>query len=261
MSEIDRLIRVVAKLRDPVNGCPWDSVQTNMSIRSYLVEEAGEYFDALEDGDYDGMRDELGDLLLQVVLNARIAEDEGRFNIEDVARSEADKMIRRHPHVFGESSARTEEEFRRQWDSIKSTEKGYCSRRSAVDGVPRSIPGLARAQKILNRAYRAGFGEAESESVLKNIAEGVEQLSCVIADGGEKKFSESVGALLMDIVKLCHLQGIHAEEAVHSAVKKYDGHFRAMEKRLLDQGQDMASATNEQKTEAWNAACGDSADE
>ena len=114
MSELDRLIEVVRRLRAPVGGCPWDSVQTNMSLRRFWTEELGEYLDALEEGNYDAVRDELGDLLLQVVLNAQICADEGRFTIEDVAKSEADKMVRRHPHVFGESNATTEAEFRRQ---------------------------------------------------------------------------------------------------------------------------------------------------
>jgi len=243
MSEIERLIEVVARLRDPEKGCPWDSVQTNMSIRSYLVEEAGEYLDALEDGDYDAMRDELGDILLQVVLNAKIAEDEGHFNIEDVARSEADKMVRRHPHVFASSNARTEEEFRRQWDSIKSSEKGYDKRESAMDGIPRSVPGLARAQKMLSRASRAGFDWPDVQGVLDKVGEELGEVRQALAEGKQEHLSEELGDLLLAVVKLCHWNGIQAEEAMHASVKKYTERYRAMEAELRKQGLDAAKAT------------------
>ena len=147
MDELARLIDVVKRLRDPQTGCPWDSVQTNRSIRRYLVEETGEYLDALEEENWDEVREELGDLLLQVVLNAQICQDEGRFGIQDVAREEADKMVRRHPHVFGTSLARTEEERRRQWDAIKNAEPGNLTRKSALDGVPRSMMHLVLSPK------------------------------------------------------------------------------------------------------------------
>ena len=254
MSEIQRLIEVVARLRDPEKGCPWDSVQTNMSIRSYLVEEAGEYLDALEDGDHDAMRDELGDILLQVVLNAKIAEDEGFFNIEDVARSEADKMIRRHPHVFASSDAKTEEEFRKQWDRIKSSEKGYDKRDSAMDGIPRSIPGLARAQKMLSRASRAGFDWPDIQGVLGKISEELDEVKEAVAENNQEHLSEELGDLLLAVVKLCHWNNIQAEEAMHASVKKYTKRYRVMEQELHKQGLEPANATIEQKVAAWKAA-------
>ena len=254
MSEIERLIEVVARLRDPEKGCPWDSVQTNMSIRNYLVEEAGEYLDALEDGDFDAMRDELGDILLQVVLNAKIAEDEGHFNIEDVARSEADKMVRRHPHVFAVSKAKSEEELRKQWDSIKSSEKGYDKRDSAMDGIPRSIPGLARAQKMLSRASRAGFDWPDIKGALDKLDEEVAEAKQAIAEDNKEHLSEELGDLLLAVVKLCHWNNIQAEEAMHASVKKYARRYRAMEQELQSQGLNPANATVAQKLAAWKTA-------
>jgi len=222
MDELARLIDVVKRLRDPQTGCPWDSVQTNRSIRRYLVEETGEYLDALEEENWDEVREELGDLLLQVVLNAQICQDEGRFNIQDVARGEADKMIRRHPHVFGTSLARTEEERRRQWDAIKNAEPGNLTRKSALDGVPRSMPALARAQKTLSKIERAGlpapdFGELHSE------------LTAVEAAPTPEDFSRHLGQVLFGLVALCRRHDVQAEEILQDAIRAFHHGFREHE--------------------------------
>lgn len=255
MSELNRLIEVVARLRSPVNGCPWDSVQTNMSIRRYLIEEVGEYLDALEAGDDYAVKDELGDLLLQIVLNSQIAADEGRFNIQDVAKSEADKMIRRHPHVFGESSASTEEEYRRQWESIKHTEHGYRERKSAIDGVPRSVPALARAQKMLSKASRAGFEWPSVKEALGKVDEELAEVHEAVEKGDSDAISEELGDLLFAIVKVCGLQDIQAEEILQSAIGKFSRRFRAMETNLLAEGvENMLSLSIEQKIAAWKKA-------
>ncbi len=236
MKELERLVEVVARLRDKKHGCPWDSVQTNMSIRRYLVEEAGEYLDALEAGDDYAVRDELGDLLLQVVLNAQIAKDEGRFDLEDVAKSEADKMVRRHPHVFGTSDARTDDELLKQWERIKHTEKGYSERKSALDGVPRSVPGLIRAQKTASKAMKAGFcWPGPVEALAKVEEELAEVKSAMNADDGAM-LEEELGDLLFAIAVLCQHKGIQAEEAMHGAIRKFSERFRKMESLLEETG-------------------------
>jgi len=236
LEQLKRLVEVVARLRSPVNGCPWDSVQTNMSIRRYLIEEAGEYLDALEAGDDYAVRDELGDLLLQIVLNAQIAQDEDRFSLEDVAKSEADKMVRRHPHVFGESDATTPEEYRRQWEEIKRTEKGYSERKSAIDGVPRSLPALARAQKKLSKAARAGFEWPSLGDAVAKVDEELAEVRQALAEGDKGAIAEELGDLLIAIAKICNLQELQAEEILHAAIRKFDRRFRKVEEMAASAG-------------------------
>lgn len=229
MKELQRLIDVVARLRDPEKGCPWDSVQTNMSIRRYLVEEVGEYLDALEAGDDYATRDELGDILLQVVLNSRIAQDEGRFTLEDVAKSEADKMIHRHPHVFGTSEARTAEELKQQWANLKLTEKGYDNRKSALDGVPRSMPALARAQKLLGKAEKAGLAPLPQADDADKIAEAAIPVKAAMVSGDDGEFKHAIGQLLLQVIRLCRYKDIQAEEILQDTIRQAEAEFRRQE--------------------------------
>lgn len=259
MSELSRLIEVVARLRDKKTGCPWDSVQTNMSIRRYLVEETGEYLDALESGDDHAVMDELGDLLLQVVLNAQIAKDEGRFDIEDVAKSEADKMIRRHPHVFGTSDVHTEDALLEQWERIKHTEQGYTERKSAMDGIPRSVPGLQRAQKAMSKSTKAGFKWSDADGIFNKIDEELSEVKKAVSSGSKEEIAEEIGDLLLAITALCQQQDIQAEESMHAAILKYITRFSKMEHILHDSGKDnFADCPAEQLKTLWNQAKADS---
>ncbi|MGN0879649.1 MAG: MazG family protein [Oligosphaeraceae bacterium] len=226
-TQLERFVEIVRRLRDPEGGCPWDCRQTLLTLRRFLVEESGEYLEAVESGDVGAIREELGDLLLQVVLNAQVAADEGLFDLEDVARGIGDKMVRRHPHVFGQESgggSRTDEELRQSWESIKRQEKGDAASASpagAVAAVPRSLPGMLRAQKTLGRAERAGLSPAEPpatalsrvRAALSDVSEGL---------GGEAAESERrVGELLLSVARLCGSLGIQGEEAVQGAVARY----------------------------------------
>ena len=254
MEELKRLIEVVARLRDPEKGCPWDSVQTNMSIRRYLIEEAGEYLDALEAGDDYAVRDELGDLLLQVVLNAQIAKDEGRFDLEDVARSEADKMIRRHPHVFGESNAKGEAELKAQWERIKHTEHGYDARKSALDGVPRSVPGLQRAQKTASKSMRAGFKWPSPEGSLAKIREELAEVEDAFHNGTHEHLAEEIGDLLFATTVFCQIMDIQAEETIHAAIAKYTKRFHALETIMAERGIDIKQCSIDELVALWKEA-------
>ncbi len=257
MSELERFIEVVRRLRDPKDGCPWDSVQTNMSLRKFWVEELGEYLDALEQGDYYAVKDELGDLLLQIVLNAQICADEGRFTLEDVAKSEADKMIRRHPHVFGESNARTENELRSQWESIKHTEKGYGERSSVLDGVPRSMPALARAHKMLSKSKRVGFEYDDISGPLKKVDEEVREVHDALNENDAGHIEEELGDLLLAVVHLCRWKELNAEEVLQKAIAKYDARFRKMEAILKEElGKAPADCSKAELAEAWKKAKG-----
>ena len=219
MSELERLVEVVNRLRDPEKGCPWDSVQTNLSIRKYLVEEVGEYLDALESGDAEGMKEELGDILLQVVLNSRIAEQEGKFSLEEVARGEADKMVRRHPHVFGESTAHTESELRSQWERIKNGEGGHEERKRSIDGVPRSMPALARAHKLLAKAQRGGYQAPNASEEAQTMVQTLMELS-------SENAQTLLPKLLFSLVNLCRQYDCNSEELLQEAIRKFIAEYK-----------------------------------
>jgi len=244
MTELERFIAVVKRLRDPEHGCPWDSVQTNMTLRRFWTEELGEYLDALEEGNYDEVKEELGDLLLQVVLNAQVCQDEGRFSLEDTAALEADKMVRRHPHVFGDSTASTETELRKQWEQIKKEESGNAGRTSVLDGVPRSMPALARAHKMLAKAKQAGFrwDEIQKPSPLIQAVEADLKQS-------PNQVEDKLGLLMLEVVQLCRNHDLHAEEVLQKALAQFSRQFRTMEQHLQNGVQ---NATQEQMAQEWN---------
>ena len=248
MSELERFKSVVAKLRDPETGCPWDRVQTMMSLRRYLIEEVGEYLDALEAGDFDAVKDEMGDLLMQVVLNCRIAEEEGKFTLEDVAKSEADKMIRRHPHVFQGVELKTEQERIDSWDKIKKNEKDD-GRRSALDGVARAMPGLSRAQKVLDKAGRVGFEWADFNGAMAKVEEELAEVKEAAAADDAKALEEELGDLLFTVVNLCRWKNLQAEEVIHGGIRKFVERFKKMESLIHVKG-----STPEEMMEAWRKA-------
>lgn len=228
-TQLERFVEIVRRLRDPEGGCPWDCRQTLLTLRRFLVEESGEYLEAVEDGDVAAIREELGDLLLQVVLNAQVAADEGLFDLEDVARGIADKMVRRHPHVFGDrtEASVTDEALRQSWEAIKRQEKGgdaaSATPAGAVAAVPRSLPGMLRAQKALGRAERAGLAAAETPGeALSRVRAELERVSEGLADGASSPETEArVGELLLSVARLCGTLGIQGEEAVQGAVTRY----------------------------------------
>ncbi len=233
MSEIERFKKVVAQLRDPERGCPWDREQTMMSLRRFLIEEAGEYLDALESGDMDAVKDEMGDLLLQIVLNCQIASEEGLFTFEEVAKSEADKMVRRHPHVFDGVEFRTEAERAASWDAIKKSEKND-ERKSVLDGIARAMPALARAQKVQDKAARAGFEWDDFEGALGKVEEELGEVKEAVARGDDADhLSEELGDLLFALVNICRWKGLQAEEVLQGGIRKFITRFQKMEE-LID---------------------------
>ncbi len=225
-TQLERFVEIVRRLRDPEGGCPWDCRQTLLTLRRFLVEESGEYLEAVEGGDVAAIREELGDLLLQVVLNAQVAADEGLFDLEDVARGIGDKMVRRHPHVFGQVSggAPSDEALRQSWERIKRQEKGdaaSASPVSAVAAVPRALPGMLRAQKTLGRAERAGLASAETpETALSRVRAALSDVTAGL-DGEAAESERRVGELLLSVARLCGALGIQGEEAVQGAVTRY----------------------------------------
>lgn len=254
MDQLQRLVAIVAKLRAPEGGCPWDRKQTHLSLRRFLVEEAGEFLDAVEDNDHDAMRDELGDLLLQVVLHAQIASENGHFDLQDVAKSEADKMLRRHPHVFDTITVNDAGDVVKLWDDIKKVEKGAAAGAHTLDQLPRSLPALARAQKALDKADKVGFAWPEIADAIAKIEEELGEVREATRQGNQADIEEELGDMLFTMVNLCRWQKLQAEEVMQKAVGKFIRRFALMEQLVADQGRQLRDCAPEELLEAWNKA-------
>lgn len=225
---IEKLAEIMAKLRTPVSGCPWDLEQTFSTIVPYTIEEAYEVADAVERNDMAALKDELGDLLLQVVFHSRMAEEADLFNLQDVIDSISDKMIRRHPHVFGSVDADTADDVVTNWEAIKAAERQNKSPdTSALSDVAYALPALLRAQKLQKRASRTGFDWDNVEDAIAKLDEEVGELRD--AETAEEK-AEEAGDLLFAAVNVCRLAGVDAENALKAANHKFERRFRAMEK-------------------------------
>ena len=251
---IDRLLAVMRILRDPVVGCPWDQKQTFDSIAPYTIEEAYEVRDALERGDLDDFRSELGDLLLQVVYQAQIADEGGLFNFDGIAHGIAEKMIRRHPHVF-EGQALPEGGERRLWEDLKAAERAAKARPdqppSILDDVPSVFPALVRAEKLQKRAARVGFDWGAIGPVVAKIRE---ELLEVEEAGDPRHQAEEVGDLLFAVVNLARHLKVDPEEALRTTNAKFDRRFRSVEASARAAGRDPADCTLEEMDAWWEEA-------
>jgi ATP diphosphatase len=241
---LERLIAIMARLRDPEHGCEWDLAQDFASIAPYTIEEAYEVADAIERGTMEELRDELGDLLLQVVFHARMAEEAGAFTFKDVARSISDKMEARHPHIFGEESGTMGET---RWENLKAAERGEKGMKSALDGVALALPALMRAQKLQKRAARTGFDWPEPQGSQDKIIEEIEELN---GASSEAEKAEEAGDLLFAVVNFVRAHGIAAEDALRAANAKFERRFRAMEQRAPGS---FASLPLDAQEELWQA--------
>ncbi|MDP1026177.1 nucleoside triphosphate pyrophosphohydrolase [Sphingomonas sp. KR1UV-12] len=230
-----RLLAIMARLRDPEHGCDWDVAQRWETIAPYTIEEAYEVADAIERGDVDDVRDELGDLLLQVVFQSRIAEENGHFTFDDVACSIADKMERRHPHIFGESATRPD------WEAMKAAERPDGG---ALDGVALGLPALQRAEKLQRRAARVGFDWPDASGPRAKIDEELAEVDAAPPD----TLAEEVGDLLFSVVNWARHRGVDGEQALRSANAKFERRFAAME-RIAGTG--FAALTLDQKEALW----------
>lgn len=240
-SQLTRLLAIMARLRDPERGCEWDLAQTFESIGPYTIEEAYEVVDAIERSDMADLRGELGDLLLQVVFHARMAEEAGHFAFADVARAICDKMEARHPHIFGDEDGTMGET---RWENLKQTERESAGATSALDGVAKALPGLLRAQKLQKRAARVGFDWPDVDGPKAKIFEEIEELE----SASSETRTEEAGDLLFAAVNFVRAYGIDAEDALRAANAKFERRFRAMEE-LADGG--FAQLTLEQQETLW----------
>lgn len=250
-----RLLEIMARLRAP-DGCPWDQVQDFRSIASYTVEEACEVADAIEKNDMASLCDELGDLLLQVVYHARIAEEAGHFAFPDVVRAISEKMLRRHPHVFGtEPGGPKADPAAVDWEALKAAERAEQgeTRQSALDGVPATLSGLTRALKLTKRAAKVGFDWTEPGDVLAKITEEAEELAAEIG-GPEDRLEEEFGDLLFVMVNLGRHLRVEPEAALRRANAKFERRFRAIETALAAEGRRPEDATLAEMDALWDAA-------
>ena len=254
MSGIDKLLEVMASLRDPRDGCPWDQHQDFSSIAPYTVEEAYEVADAIARDDLSGLKNELGDLLFQVVFHARMAEEAGSFDFEDVASGISEKMIRRHPHVFGDEKQRKSGPVEGSWEEIKAAERAKGEDSSALAGVALALPALKRAQKLGKRAGTVGFDWPDRQGVRAKIHEELDELEAAVGTRSTADIIEEFGDLLFAVVNLARHLDVDPEQALTSANRKFERRFRDMERAIGETGKPLREHTLESLDKAWRAA-------
>jgi MazG family protein len=259
-ASIDRLLAIMARLRDPNGGCPWDLEQSFATISPYTVEEAYEVADAIQRGDLGDLRDELGDLLFQVVFHAQMAAEQGAFAFDDVVEAICAKMIRRHPHVFAEAGARNATEQTVAWEVIKAEERAQKAGNSGsrapgvLDDVPAGLPALTRAVKLTKRAARVGFDWPDAAAVIEKLHEETAELEVEIASGDHAKAREELGDLLFVCANLAHKLDIEPEDALRAANAKFTRRFHHIEARLAETGRKPDQSTLEEMDGFWNEA-------
>lgn len=250
----DRLVEIMARLRGN-GGCPWDREQTRTTLKAYLIEEAYEVLEALEAGDEAHLQEELGDVLLQVLFHAQIASELGEFAIGDVLRRLVDKMVRRHPHVFGNVPVATADEALAQWEALKRREAGAEGRsRSAIDGVPRALPALLRAQRMQAKAARVRFDWPDAGAAWQKVEEEVRESAAVIAGGDRARVADELGDLLFSVVNVARLAGLDAENALNGAIEKFRRRFTDMEGDLRGRGRPLEGVSPEEMERSWEMA-------
>ena len=259
--DIARLIEIMAALRTPGTGCPWDLEQDFSTIAPYTLEEAYEVADAIARGDLDDLRDELGDLLLQVVFHARMAQEQGAFEFADVVQTITEKLIRRHPHVFGDLQGKTADEVKGLWDRIKAEEKAARAARGgepedigALVGVPVAMTALTRALKLQDKAGKVGFDWNDPMAVLSKIREECDEIEAEIATGDRDKAAAEVGDLLFAVVNLARHLDVDPEAALRGCNQKFVQRFAAIERALAAQGKRPQDATLAEMDALWDAA-------
>ncbi len=255
MEAVQRLLSIMARLRDPEGGCPWDRRQTCATIVPYTLEEAYEVADAIQRGDMRELRDELGDLLFQIVFYSQIAREEGQFDFQDVAQGICDKMVRRHPHVFADAEVTDEAQLRQAWEQNKAEERAagrQAAEASQMDGVARALPALIRAEKLQKRAARVGFDWPDAQGAFDKVREELDEVEAEVAAIDPDRLQDELGDLLFAMVNVIRLLGMDAEQTLSRANEKFERRFRAMETQLRNAGrQDLRELSLEALDVAW----------
>jgi MazG family protein len=248
-----RLVEIMARLRSP-EGCPWDREQTFDSIKPYLLEGTYEVMDSIDERDWDGLADELGDLLLQVVFFSQMAKDAGHFDITDPIHAINSKLVRRHPHIFADGDAKTADDVTRKWDEIKATEKPRP--KGLLAGVPRSLPALMEARQIAGRAAAAGFDWNNVDEVLEKLREELAELDQARQAGSQEGLQDEIGDLLFVIVNIARFLKVDPEQALRGTNSKFRRRFAHVEEGLEAQGKSPREATVEEMERLWQEAKG-----
>ena len=251
-SGFEELVDIMRRLRGP-GGCPWDAEQTHESLTRYLLEEAYEVIEAIEMKSAEHIQEELGDLLLQPVFHAAIAEESGTFTIDDVIRTLCDKLIRRHPHVFGNMEIRDSSAQIENWERIKKSEKG-TERKSALSGVPPQLPALLKAQKISEKAARVGFDWEHVDQVVAKVMEELHEFEEAMALRDNERMESELGDLLFAIVNLGRFLSINPEEALRKTISRFQQRFQHVEERLNTQGRQMKDTPLDEMDHLWEEA-------
>lgn len=251
---IEALLEVMQRLRDPVTGCPWDREQGFADIAPYTIEEAYEVADAIARSDLKDLKEELGDLLFQVVFHSRIAEESGHFNFNDVAQAMTDKLIRRHPHVFGEASQRTTDQQNAAWEDAKAAERKAKNKTGLLDDVPVGLPALTRAAKLTKRAARVGFDWPSLSEVIDKLDEETAELKAEIASGNMENAKAELGDLLFVMANLARKLGVEPEDALRGTNAKFVSRFSYIETQLKADGRTAEQSDLVEMDALWNAA-------
>lgn len=253
---IRKLLDVMSRLRDPEHGCPWDLQQNFKSIVPFTVEETYELADAIEAENFEQIREELGDVLFQVVFYAQLASEQNRFDFDEVVAGITDKLVRRHPHVFSNNSetATSEAEVKENWERFKQSEREQKKQSAILDDVPRALPALSRAQKLQKRAARVGFDWLDADGVWAKIDEELSELRAAIVSQNDSHIEAELGDVLIAVVNLARHLGVDAESATRRANSRFENRFRVMEQAALEEGTSLKDETLEQLEKRWQQA-------
>jgi MazG family protein len=253
--QFDALVRIMERLRAD-NGCPWDREQTRETLKPFLIEEAYEVVEAIDEGDPKHLMEELGDLLFQVVFHAQVAAERREFTIGQVLAATADKMVRRHPHVFGDGTASTTREVLEQWEELKREERNTVAAipASALDGVPRELPGLLRAQRLQDKASRVGFDWPEISGAMAKVEEEFGELKEAIGSAVPEAVEEELGDVLFSMVNLARFLNLSAEDALRRSIARFTTRFQHMEEGLQQDGRRLKEMSIEEMDGLWEQA-------
>lgn len=249
------LVELIAKLRGP-EGCPWDRKQTTESLKPFLIEECYEVVDTLDEGSPDKVKEELGDLLFQILFQARIAEEQGQFTIRDVIAVNIEKMTRRHPHVFGDAQLSTDKEILENWEELKKKEKGYEDRKSILEGVPRNLPSLLRAHSLQERAARVGFDWSRIDEALPKLDEEMAEFKESLKKKDAGGIEEELGDIFFMLVNIARFLGVNPENALGKTISKFIYRFRHIEEYAAKTGKSLNEMTLDEMEKLWQESKG-----
>lgn len=247
----ENLIKIMEALRGP-NGCPWDKEQTRDSLKPFLLEELYELLEALDDGDPEKIKEELGDLLFQIVFHCQLSEEMGEFNISDVIDKIADKMVSRHPHVFGEKEVKTHCELLHNWEESKKREGKQ--RESIFEGIPKGLPALLRAHKLQDKASRIGFDWKRIENVFEKLNEELDEFKTALGKKDQREIEDELGDIFFVLVRISNFVGVNPEDALRKTISKFIHRFRHIEMKASEQGKRLAEMTLEEMDVLWEEA-------